>query len=219
MRLFRLLTATLLLAAAGGRAGPPAWAPRAAVALSPAALPPVVRPTSPTGLLLGVPADAQPPRPAPPTTSSERLTARHALPEPVYLLNFHFIINELGSINPQSIAKIDVYKGADAPAQWRSLTEHGIIAITLKPGVKLKLKSRSLAAIRRQAEVAGPVSFQLNGLRLEDPSLRIGAAIAGLDVLRSDGETVINIRLAPPKPSPPRHDPPGTIYIRGVASR
>ncbi len=208
----------LLLATAGYLAGQPAWAQRAAVApLAP--LPPVVRPMSSTAQLLGVPVDTQPRREARTTIFQERLTARRSSPEPIYLLNSHFIINELVSINPRDIADIHVYKGADAPVQWRSLTEHGIIDITLKPGVRLKLKSKSLAAIRRQAKVSGPVSFQLNGLRLEDSSLRIGAAIAGLDVSHSDGTTVINIRLAPPLPSPPRHDPPGTIYIRGVASR
>ena len=162
----------------------------------------------------------QPPRQsaAPATTAP---AARPALPEPVYVLNAHIIIgsNGLNGINPHDIGDLQVYKGADAPAQWRSLTEHGIIAITLKPGVKLKLKTKSLAAIRRQAKATGLVSFKLNGMRLDDNSLRVNTtAIAGLDVQRDESGTVINIRLAPYKPLP-RHDPPGTIYIRGVASR
>jgi hypothetical protein len=163
----------------------------------------------------------QPPHQSPAPAATTAPAARPALPEPVYVLNAHIIIggSGLNGINPHDIADLQVYKGADAPAQWRSLTEHGIIAITLKSGVKLKLKTKSLAAIRRQAKATGLVSFKLNGMSLEDNSLCIAkAAIAGLDVLRDESGTVINIRLAPYKPLP-RHDPPGTIYIRGVASR
>jgi hypothetical protein len=153
-----------------------------------------------------------------PTTTAP--AARRVWPDPVILLNSHIIVNEFDVAKPNDIAKIEVYKGADAPVQWRSLTEHGIIDIMVKPEVKLKLKTKSLYALRRQVKAAGLVSFKLNGMRLEDNSLRIAtAAIARLDVVRDDHETVINIRLAPRKPSPPRHDPPGTIYIRGVASR
>ena len=163
----------------------------------------------------------QPPRPSSASAATTASAAHPALPEPVSILNAHIIIggSGLNGVNPHDIADLQVYKGADAPMQWRSLTEHGIIAITLKPGVKPKLKTKSLAAIRRQAAATGLVNFKLNGMRLEDTSLRIAtAAIAGLDVLRDETGTVINIRLAPFKPLP-RHDPPGTIYIRGVASR
>ena len=205
---------SLLLTAAGCLAGHLGWAQRAAVA-SLAPLPPIVQFTSVDALLVKPLSMYLPPL-APPVFT-ERLVARHARPEPIYLLNSHFIINELGGINPREIASVVVYKGADAPPQWRSLTEHGIIAITLKPGVKLRVKTKSLNAIRRQTKASGTVSFQVNGLRIEDPSLRVAAAIAGLDVVRTDSETIINIRLAPPKPTPPA--PPGTIRIRGVASR
>jgi hypothetical protein len=114
------------------------------------------------------------------------------------------------------IAKLDIYKEPNrlTPMKWRSLTEHGIVDITLKPGVKLHFKTKSLAAIRRQLRLSGLISFKLNGMRLEDESLRIAKdAIAGFDV----SETVVNIRLAPPKPTPPHTYPPGTILIRGVA--
>ncbi|RZK18240.1 MAG: hypothetical protein EOO56_16460 [Hymenobacter sp.] len=144
---------------------------------------------------------------------------RRVWPDPVYLLSSHIILSGLTDIEPQDIAAIQVYKGADAPAQWRSLTENGIIDITLKAGSKPELKTKSLAAIRRQAKVAGLVSFRLNSMKLEDSSLRIAsAAIARVEVWRDEYETVLNICLVPPKPVP-RHDLPGTIYIRGVASR
>ena len=206
--------ASLLLTAAGCLVEHLGWAQRAAVApLVP--LLPMVQSASVDALLEGVPVATQPPHQAPTPTAA--VATRRTWPQPVYLLNSHFIINELGGINPQEIASVVVYKGADAPPQWRSLTEHGIIAITLKPGVKLRVKTKSLNAIRRQTKASSPVSFQVNGLRIEDPSLRVAAAIAGLDVVRTDSETIINIHLAPPKPTPPA--PPGTIRIRGVASR
>jgi hypothetical protein len=217
MRAYQIIH--LLLTAAGCLAGHLGWAQRAAVApLAP--LLPVARPMPSKGILDGRQSGMQPPRQsAGPATTAP--AACPALSEPIYLLNSHIIINGngLNGINPQDIADLHVYKGADAPVQWRSLTEHGIINITLKPGVRHKLKTKSLTVIRRQTKATGLVSFKLNGLRLDDPSLRIAtAAIAGLDVLRNESETVINIRLAPFKPLP-RHDPPGTIYIRGVASR
>jgi hypothetical protein len=115
------------------------------------------------------------------------------------------------------IAKLDIYKEPNrlTPMKWRSLTEHGIVSITLKPGVKLHFKTKSLAAIRRQLKLSGLVSFKLNGM-LDDESLRIAKdAIASLDVLHDDIETIVNIRLVPPKPAPPL--PPGSIRSRGVA--
>lgn len=201
----------------GGRLG---WAQCSAVApLAP--LPPVVRPAPPTELLEGVQTGTQPARQAPVPTAAAPTTPRVS-PQPVLLLNSRIIIvNELAAINPQDIADIHVYKDAHVPRHWQSLSENGIIDIKLKPGVKLRVKTKSLAAIRRQAKVSGLVSFELNGWHIEDKSLRVAAdAIAGLEVVRSaKAETVVRIRLVAPKPVPPRHDPPGTIYIRGTASR
>lgn len=209
----------LLLTMAGCLAEQLSWAQRTAVApLAPSV--PVVQPVPSPGVLLnGRQAGVAVPRRPPETTTTA--TTPRAWPQPMFLLNSHIIIvNELSLINPQDIGKLYVYKSLDMPARWRSLGEHGIIDITLKAGVKLKIKSKSLAAIRRQAKVSGLVSFELDGKPIEDNSLRVAAAaIAELEVLHHDAATVVNIRLVPPKPAPPRHDPPGTIYIRGMASR
>jgi hypothetical protein len=161
--------------------------------------------------------------PQPPSTSSAQ-AVRRAWPEPVYLVNARVIIGGLLDefIKPMDIANIDIYKGNDAPAQWRSLTEHGIVSITLKAGVKPKYTTESLSHISRRLKLTGVVSFQLNGLRIEDEKLCVATeSIAGLDIVRDDFETVVNIRLLPPKPTPPTNDPPGTIRvrIRGVAGR
>lgn len=203
---------TYLLTAACCLAGHLGWAQRAAVA----PLPPVVQFSSPKTQPAGVPVDAQLPRQAPAPTAT--VATPRSWPQPVFLLNSHIIMSDLLSINPNDIADLQVYKEKSGPRQWQSLTENGLISITLKAGIKPKFKTKSLAAIRRQAKASGLVSFQLNGLPLEDTSLRVvTAAIAGLEVLHSDSETVINIRFAPPKPAPPL--PPGSIRIRGVANR
>ena len=201
-----LLTAVCCLA---GHLG---CAQRAAVA----PLPPVVQFASPKTPPAGVPVDAPLPRQAPAPTA--KVATPRSWPQPIFLLNSHIIVSDLLSINPSDIADLQVYKEKSGPRQWQSFTENGLVNITLKAGVKPKFKTKSLAAIRRQAKASGLVSFQLNGLPLEDTSLRVAtAAIAELDVLRSDSETIINIRFAPPKPAPPL--PPGSIRIRGMASR
>jgi hypothetical protein len=158
--------------------------------------------------------------PATPATSTQ--SVQRVWPQPVYLLNSRIIVSSLDEIvSPQDIEKVDIYKEPrqSTPMKWWSLTEHGIVDIKLKPGVKLKLKTKSLVAIRRQLKLSGLVSFKLNGMRLEDESLRIAKdAIAGLDVSPSDIETIVNIRLVPPKPAPLLPPgPPGSIRIRGVA--
>lgn len=217
MRAYRLVS--LLLTGVCCLAGQLGWAQRTAVApLAPSL--PMIRLASPKeaalgeGVQIGTQSAHQP-------AAATVPTGRRVWTDPIYLLNSHIIINGngLAAIRPLDIAALYVYKGATAPVQWQSLAENGIIAIKLKAGVKLKLKTKSLATIRRQAKVSGRVNFKLNGMHLENSSLRIAAkAIAGVDVLPDEGETVIDIRLVPYQ-SAPRHDPPGTIYIRGVASR
>jgi hypothetical protein len=145
---------------------------------------------------------------------------------PVMLLNSRLIIGdkELQAMNPNDITDLNVYKGADAPPRWRSLTPNGIIDIKLK--TKPKIGSKTLLALRRQLGVVGPVRFELDGVPLEDTSLRIATdAIDRVDLVRlavgESGSTLLNIKIVrlPPKPTPPGKYPPGTIFIRGVAGR
>ena len=139
-----------------------------------------------------------------------------ARPQPVFLLNSRLIIGGgLGQLNPQDITDIKVYKGADAPAKWRSLTTNGIIVLTLKPHTKPKFKTKSLAAIGRELKLRGIIAYQLEGLPIEDLNLRVAAAdIAQLDTQQTATGTVVNIHLAVP---PPVVHPPGTILIRGAS--
>lgn len=149
-----------------------------------------------------------------PAASGSDQPSRPVQPEPVFLVNSRVIVGRASAINPRDIADIHVYKGLEAPAKLRSLTAYGIIAITLKPCVTSKLKTKSLAAIRRGLQVRGPVCYQLEGLPLEDLTLRVVTAdIAGLDTQSTASGTVVNIHLAVP---PPVVHPPGTILIRGA---
>jgi hypothetical protein len=136
-----------------------------------------------------------PARPAAPAFDQPSRTVR---PQPVFLINSHVIVGSgLAKVNPQDIADITVYKGFEAPAKWRSLTENGILAITLKPHVKPALKTESFAKI---------------GKRL---TLRVATAdIARLDTQQTGISTVVNIHLVVP---PPVVHPPGTIMIRGAS--
>jgi hypothetical protein len=178
---------------------------------------PVVAPPAP-----GLGVEIQPKRSAVPGITAaphSPSAARSMWPQPVYLVNSHIIVNSSASIKPNDIADIHVYKGASVPAQWQTLATNGLLDITLKRGVKLKLKTKSLAAIRRQAQSTGPVSCKLNGLPINDNTLRVATTgIEGLDLQRDETKTVINIRLAD-QPSAPSSYPPGTIMIRGIAQQ
>ena len=146
---------------------------------------------------------------------------RPVIPEPVYIINGHYLSNSnmLREIKPQQIAKIDIYKQGQGPMHWWSLTSRGIVNITLKHRVKVKAKS--LASIKREFGLHGPVRFELNGAAIQDELLQIFTdAIAGFDVTSAtpgtSEKTVVNIRLVPYQP---KVYPPGTIMIRGLAQQ
>lgn len=154
--------------------------------------------------------------------SSARLTTlpadqppRTIRPQPVFLINSAFLIgSSLGKINPQKITGIKVYKGRDTPARWRGLTANDLIAITLKPHTRTLFKTESLKDIRKRLGLKGPVTYQLEGLPIDDPTLRVVTAdIARFDAQPVAGSTVVNIHLAVP---PPAVHPPGTIMLRGT---
>ncbi|RAK70536.1 hypothetical protein [Hymenobacter edaphi] len=155
---------------------------------------------------------------------------RHPAPQPVrvgsgpiFLVNARLIVGDdgLAALDPNQILRLEVHKGGlTTPAKWRSLAPHGILALTMKPGFPLNtIASKSLPQLRRELKLARPVRFELDGLPLEDPTLRVAtAAIAGLEVKQPAtvaDAPVINIRLVH-RPSRPAK--PG-IYIRGTARR
>jgi hypothetical protein len=194
-----LLLATLSSAA-------PALAQRAAIALLAPVVPAVV------ALPLGIEVPTKSPaRPAAPTADQPSRAV------PFYLIDSRILVGaSLAKVNPQGIADVYVYREADAPTKWRGLATNGLIAMTLKPHVCLRIKAKSLAAIKRELKISGPVAYQLENLPLEDLTLRIATAdIARLDTQPTPSGTVINIHLARAKSAA---YPPGTIIIRGVSS-
>jgi hypothetical protein len=214
--------ASLLLAAASCLIGHLGWAQQAPIApLAPAA-PPVSD--------LGVNVETkQAAAPAP--TDAAPHQSQPVIVDPIYLINGHYLGSSgmLSIISPQQIDKLEIYKPGRGPVQWRSLTASGIVSLTLKAKPKLKLKARSLAAIKRGLGLHGSVRFEFNGAPIQDESLQIvTSAIAGLDVtqpaLGTADKTVVNIRSTAFKPTKPQAapaqpeiHPPGTIIIRGLA--
>lgn len=220
--------ASLLLAAASCLIGHLGWAQQAPIApLAPVA-PVVAPPMSDLGVKIEKKQSAAPA----PTATTPRQN-RPVIPEAVVILNGHYLTstNALGAVNPQQIDKVEIYRAGSGPVQWRSLTTPGIISLTLKTKPRLKVKARSLAAIKRGLGLHGPVRFEFNGAPIQDESLQIvTSAIAGLDVTQpatgTADKTVVNIRSMPFKPAGPQSvpaqpevHPPGTIMIRGLAQQ
>ncbi|WP_169515119.1 hypothetical protein [Hymenobacter norwichensis] len=139
-------------------------------------------------------------------------------PQPLFLLNSEVVIAPDG-IQPAEIKKVMVYKSHNAPAQWRELVTYGIIDIT--PKQKIKVKSRTLAAIGKDLGVSGPVRYTINAMPVADANLRIALdAIGEINLMRTteSAVTTVAINVRPAKPGALRQDPPGTIYIRGLAA-
>lgn len=202
----------VLLLAALGSAGP-VLAQRPAIAPLAPVVPSVAAP-QPLGQPVGFGTSWQ--RPTKPDTIVPDQPARATRPQPVFLLNSRIIVGGgLMRVNPQDIADIHVYRDANVPAKWRSLATNGILTITLKPPAKPKFKTKSLAAIGRELKLRGAVSYQLEGLPIDDLTLRVATAdIARFDTQPSDNGMVVNIHLAV---HPPAVHPPGTIMIRGTS--
>jgi hypothetical protein len=218
--------ATMLLTAASCLIGHLGWAQQAPIApLAPAA--PVVAPPVSD---LGVKVEEKQSGALAPTTAAPH-QSQPVIVDPIYLINGHYLGSSgmLSIISPQQIDKLEIYKPGRGPVQWRSLTASGIVSLTLKAKPKLKLKARSLVAIKRGLGLHGSVRFEFNGAPIQDESLQIvTSAIAGLDVtqpaLGTADKTVVNIRSTAFKPAGPQAvpaqpeiHPPGTIIIRGLA--
>jgi hypothetical protein len=177
-------------------------------------VPPRVQLPAPVGHFLSKDTDAAKAT-APPATVTRVAVSR---PQPIFLLNSEVIIASDG-IQPAQIKTVMVYKGQDAPAQWRELVTYGIINITSKQ--KIKVKSSTLAAVGKKLGVSGPVRYTINTMPVANVDLRIALdALGEIKITRApeSAATTVAIGVRAPKPSALRQDPPGTIYIRGLAA-
>jgi|GEM_PF-2907283 len=217
MRSFWLRKALLLGGCLAGHAGLAQRGPL--LPLQPSR--PLVALPVPVGVLVPLrKAAAAPAAPAPATRS-----ARPYVPGPLVLVNSRLItgLGGLDGLNPDNIKKIDIYKGGDypgttTPAQWRGLDENGIVDLTLKK--KVRLKSQSLAQLGRHLQAKEPVSYTINGLPAASGTLRIVTAeIEEVKLVRTLAGTTLNVQVYAVSNRPPKIYPPGTILIRGTASR
>ncbi|MBC6611121.1 hypothetical protein H8B15_09315 [Hymenobacter sp. BT507] len=148
---------------------------------------------------------------------------KYPIAKPLVILNSTSIINwQLMDVNPDDIEDVIIYKGSDAPAQWRSLTANGIINITLKRSKQVEIRILKLIDIGQQLLLSGPISYSVNGMPVAETNLQIAnTAISSIKITHATSSNtttsveiqtaVMEIEMLPPAP-------PGTIRIRGVAS-
>ena len=183
--------------------------------------PRLLRPDGPGGAAKGVAAPT-------PTEAAVAKRCRSSVPPPsriLIVLNSQLIasLSGLSDLSPNDIENMAVYKGGGptnaTPAQWRELDANGLFAINLKKHVKVRLKSQTLAQLGRHLQAQGPVSYTINGLPTTNSSLRIATiSIEEVKLARTAAGTTVGVWLREDI-QPTRTYPPGTIMIRGTASR
>ncbi len=148
--------------------------------------------------------------------------------QPLIIINSN-IITGLEHINPNDIASLTVLKDRDAPANLANLSKFGIIFITLKKDVKFE--TNTFDDIKKRFNINGKARFAVDGYFIDDESMLISAQDINEINLTwkknkdASSDVTINIRMLAPearkgfvyKPNP--NDKPGTIYIRGIASK
>jgi hypothetical protein len=139
------------------------------------------------------------------------------------------IITGLGHINPNDISSLTVLKDGSVPANLTNLSRFGVIMITLKKGVKLE--TNTLGDIKKRFNIDGKARFAIDGYFTDDENLLVSAQDINEINLTwkknkdASSDVTINIWMLEPearkggvyKPNP--NDKPGTIYIRGLASK
>lgn len=148
--------------------------------------------------------------------------------QPLIIVNSN-IITGLGHINPNDIASLTVLKDRDAPANLANLSRFGIIFITLKKDVKVE--TNTFNDFKKRFNIDGKARFAVDGYFIDDESMLISAQDINEINLTwkknkdASSDVTINIWMLAPevrkgavyKPDP--NAKPGTIYIRGLASK
>jgi len=137
--------------------------------------------------------------------------------EPLYILNSNIIGNGLiANLNPKYFKDIVVYKEQDRPSLLKNLTSSGVLAITYDG----KINSKSFAEVGLQLGLHGPLSFVINGHKLDanqQATLRIAPeAIGQLNITpatSANSETLVYIQLIEYKTTSQRNAR-GTVMIR-----
>lgn len=148
--------------------------------------------------------------------------------QPLIMINSNIIMG-LGHINPNDISSLTVLKDGSVPANLANLSKFGIIMITLKKGVKIE--TNTLGDIKKRFNIDGKTRFAIDGYFTDDENLLVSAQDINEINLTwkknkdASSDVTINIWMLAPearkggvyKPNP--NDKPGTIYIRGLASK
>jgi len=148
--------------------------------------------------------------------------------QPLIIINSN-IISGLGHINPNNIASLKVVKDNNAPANLANLSRFGILFLTLKKDVKFE--TSTFGDIKKKFNIDGKARFAIDGYFIDDENMLISAQdINEINVTwkknkDASSDVIINIWMLEPearkgfvyKPNP--NDKPGTIYIRGLASK
>lgn len=141
----------------------------------------------------------------------------HNIPDALRIFNSNIIGNGLESrLDSKKIKEIVVYKGQDGPGVLKDMTSAGILAITYDG----QISSKSFAEIGAQYGLHSPLSFVLNGHKLDSAQLaflRIApeaiGKIAIIPAAAGTPETTVNIQLAEAKTAS-KSNAPGTVMIR-----
>ncbi|GAB3223563.1 hypothetical protein GCM10027346_02700 [Hymenobacter seoulensis] len=145
------------------------------------------------------------------------VTPARTIADPLFLLNSVVIINGyISHINTDDVKGVTAYKYDTAPAMLKNLAADGIIVLTYDKHVK----SKSFTEIGKQYKLRRPISFVLNGKKLDDvqaAKLRIVPEAIGRLCIEpatsKDSESVVSIQLKANKPAS-GNKAPGTIMIR-----
>lgn len=143
-------------------------------------------------------------------------------PWPLLLLNSRILIGQqtLGRFHPQAIESLLVYKKGQVPPGWTTALTSDLLAIKLKRGIRVR--SKSLGALKRQLHLKRAVRYEQDGQQLPSDLLRIAADDIGEVSVREAGDTtVIMLTNKPFLPASKQAAAPTghrQIMIRGVAS-
>lgn len=139
------------------------------------------------------------------------------------------IIMGLGHINPNDISSLTVLKDGNVPANLANLSKFGVIMITLKKEVKME--TTTFNDIKKKFNIDGKARFAIDGYFVADESMLISAQDINEINLTwkknkdASSDVTINIWTLAPEArkggvyKPNTNDKPGTIYIRGLASK
>ena len=143
---------------------------------------------------------------------------------PLFIINGHIIMN-VNDINPNDITAINILEDSNIPANFKNLSQYGVVTVTLKKTIKTQTKS--LREIKEWLDIKADTKFAVDGFFIDDKNLMVATpSLTEINILKNNDlsghlkDVVINIwtlnpanrRYVPGKRL--STDKPGVIYIR-----